>query len=296
MESLSPSAQPGPALRPAHALSGDLAAVLREGRVLAGEVLERLDGSTVVLGIGRHRVPANAPTELRVGDRLTLQVERQAGGEVALRLLTGVVDLRPEDAALQTRLADAFDRAGQAARACAHRVALAEIRRTDADTVGAALRCERATGDRELSDLLLASVREDRVRERAEREAGEAASAPRARGDLVIEASWAGEDDVDLSLIAPDGSRLSWMGGRTTVVGEDARASGREAIGLRYAGAGSYLVEVSRTDPEDHRIIRGQLRIRVLGESRSVPFVLDDEHASISRVVVRRESRLVLVR
>lgn len=213
----------------------------------------------------------------------------------ALRLLTGVVDLRPEDVRLQERLADAFDRFGQSARACAHRVALAEIQRGEADAVGAALRCERDGGERALSDLLLASVREERVRDRAERIAGEPARDRRARGDLIVEASWSGGDDVDLTLVAPDGSRLSWMGGRTTVVGDDANASGRETLGLRWAGTGSYLVEVSRTNPDDHRIIRGQLRIRVLGESRSVPFVLDDGHASVSRITVRRESRLVPV-
>ena len=63
----------------------------------------------------------------------------------------------------------------------------------------------------------------------------------------MIDASWSGGDDVDVALIAPDGSRLSWMGGRTTLVGRDARAAGHEQLGLRTASVGQYLVEVSRT-------------------------------------------------
>lgn len=215
----------------------------------------------------------------------------------ALRLLTGVVDLRPDDAALQTRLAGAFERAGDESRACAHRVSLAEIRSDDAGAVADAVRCERAAGNRELAELVLTGVRDDGVRRRATSAAEQAASRSTPRGQLMIEASWPGGDDVDVALIAPDGSRLSWMGGRTTIVGDDATGNGRETIGLRSATVGQYLVEVTRTNPNDRDPIRGTLRIRALDSTRSVPFVIDgdEEHASVARVVVRRESRMEAV-
>ncbi len=215
----------------------------------------------------------------------------------ALRLLTGVVDLRPDDVALQTRLASAFERSGDEARACAHRVALAEIRKEDAATVANAVRCERGLAHRELADLLLGSVREERVRSRASSLANAPAESRTPRGELMIEASWPGGDDIDVALIAPDGSRLSWMGGRTTIVGSDVRSSGRETLGLRTASAGQYLVEVTRTTPNAEGTLRGTLRIRALDETRTIPFVIgDEEHQSVARVVVRRESRLEPVR
>jgi tetratricopeptide (TPR) repeat protein len=214
----------------------------------------------------------------------------------ALRLLTGTVDVRADDAALHERLAAAFDRIGDAARACAHRVSIAEIRGSDADAIGAAMRCERALGHRELASLVLAAVREDAVRTRANRAAEQTPTVSTPRGELMVEATWAGGDSVDVALIAPDGSRLSWMGGRTTIVGRDAAAAGHEQLGLRTASVGQYLVEVTRTDPNDHGRVSGQLRIRALDETRSVPFVIDEEErASVARVVVRRESRMEAV-
>lgn len=94
MESLGVQARPAPYLQPAHALQGDVAAVLREGRVLAGEVLQRLDGSSLLIGIGgRYRVPANSRAELQPGDRFLFQVQRaEVGGaasELVLRVLEG---------------------------------------------------------------------------------------------------------------------------------------------------------------------------------------------------------------
>ncbi|AKF10536.1 FecR domain-containing protein [Sandaracinus amylolyticus] len=214
----------------------------------------------------------------------------------ALRLLTGVVDVRPDDAALHTRLAGAFERAGDEARACAHRISLAEIRNEDAEIVADAVRCERMASHRELAQLLLDGVREDRARTRAATLAEQADDARRSRGEITVEASWPGGDDVDVALIAPDGSRLSWMGGRTTIVGEDARRDGRETIGLSRATVGNYLVEVARTSPEQRGAIRGTLRIRALDGTRTVPFVIDDgERESVARIVVRRESRMEAV-
>src|SRR5262245_49166835 len=86
MESVGISSAAGVAVRPAIALSSDLAAVLREGRVLAGEVLQTLDGGTLVLGIGGQRVPAESKVELPAGERFLFQVEEH-DGELQLRIV-----------------------------------------------------------------------------------------------------------------------------------------------------------------------------------------------------------------
>lgn len=75
-----------PVLRPATALQSDLSAVLREGRVLAGEVLQSLGGGTVLVGIGRHRVPARSQVEMQPGQRFLFQVVG-SGDQLALRLI-----------------------------------------------------------------------------------------------------------------------------------------------------------------------------------------------------------------
>jgi hypothetical protein len=219
---------------------------------------------------------------------------RMGRRDEALRILSGVVDLRPDDVALHERLAGAFERFGDAERACAHRVSLAEIRSDDPGRVAAAIRCERNQHRPELADGLLSAIRDERVRERAARQADEAPATSSPRGELLIEAVWSGGDDLDVALIASDGSRISWMGGRSNVVGRDASAPGRETLGLRAVTVGHYIVEVDRTRLDDRDRVSGQLRFRVLDEVRTIPFRLDpdERRRAVARIVVRRSSRL----
>ena len=76
------------AVRPVLALDASLTAVLREGRVVAGEVLQSMDGHSVLIGVGRHRVPAEAQVDLSPGDRFLARVER-SGQDVVLHMLGG---------------------------------------------------------------------------------------------------------------------------------------------------------------------------------------------------------------
>jgi hypothetical protein len=73
-------------IRPAIELQSDLAAVLRAGRVLGGEVLQTLDGETLLIGIGSHRVPARTRVRMQPGHKFLFQVERD-GDAVVLRVL-----------------------------------------------------------------------------------------------------------------------------------------------------------------------------------------------------------------
>jgi hypothetical protein len=73
-------------VRPVLSLDASLTAVLREGQTVAGEVLQSLDGKSVLIGVGRHRVPADSQTELALGDRFLARVETTAEGTI-LRVL-----------------------------------------------------------------------------------------------------------------------------------------------------------------------------------------------------------------
>jgi tetratricopeptide (TPR) repeat protein len=226
-------------------------------------------------------------------------IGRMGRRDEAIRVLSGVLDLRPDDATLLTRLADAFDRAGDADRACDVRVSSAEATLNDPAIVGAALRCERTLGQRSLADALLASVPEERVRDRASDAADTTPSARTPHQDLSIDASWTGATDLDVTIVAPDGSRLSWMGGRSTIVGSDTASMGHEHLGLRTAPVGSYVIEIARTNAAEGatpaqlgRPIVGELRIRALEGSLTVPFRLDGARTEVARARVHRESRL----
>lgn len=80
MEPLATQAAGLAGTRPVLALAGDLSAVLQEGRLVAGEVLQRLDGGSILIGLGRHRVPAQSQVELAPGERFVARVEVGAEG------------------------------------------------------------------------------------------------------------------------------------------------------------------------------------------------------------------------
>jgi len=87
MEPLAIQSGVSPTARPTLSLQADLPSVLSEGRVVAGEVLQVLDGGSILVGIGRHRVPAQSQVELAEGERFLARVEGTRDAPV-LRLIT----------------------------------------------------------------------------------------------------------------------------------------------------------------------------------------------------------------
>ena len=211
----------------------------------------------------------------------------------SIRTLSGAVNLQPDDRALHERLAAAFERVGNGERACAHRIALAAISPADTAVAGRAVRCQRAIGRAAGADRLLVSAADATARDKIELAASQPPSGERATGDLVLRATWSGTSDLDISLIAPDGKRISWLGGRRGVTADGAGRTGSESMALRRISAGNYLVEIARTDPANHTPIAGSIDIRVLGVERELHFDLASDHSTVGRVAVTRKSRLV---
>jgi tetratricopeptide (TPR) repeat protein len=211
----------------------------------------------------------------------------------SVRLLSGIVDLQGDDRVLHERLAQAFERAGKPERACSHQIALAEIAPTDVDLVAAAVRCERALGRPDGADHILALAADPDTRARVEESAARAPTPVRLSGNILLHARWGGPSDLDLSLVTPQGTRVSWMGGRTQAFGQESAAQGAERLGLRTASTGSYILEVARTDPSDRAPVSGAVEINVLGTRRNVPFTLGpDPRTAIARVNIVRRFRL----
>ncbi len=228
----------------------------------------------------------------------------------ALRLLSGIVDLEPENEQLQERLADAMARGDRRQHACAHRVALAEIKRDgdeararndrgrarsrrsrapEANATVDAIRCSRALGQSKVVEALLNSVPHEQ-RALVEGQSYDAPSEPR-RGERVsLNARWF-TGDLDLSIITPQGTRLSWMGGRRSVSGESAMSPSLEELTLRTASPGTYYIEVNRPTAGSGAA-RGEIRASVYGTSSTIPFEFTGERAIVGRFTVARRWRL----
>lgn len=228
---------------------------------------------------------------IKVADMVARGGDRSRG----LRTLSGIADVAPDNAGFHDRLAGAYERADRVTLACAHRIASAEIARDSADRIAAAMRCERALGHGADADWLAARATNDKVKEAAIRAAATDVKERKRRNHIDIEASWLGGADLDISLIAPDGERISWMGGGRGVSAESVMTPNRETLAVRRLSRGGYVVEISRTDPADTRPIEGTLEIKIHGTRRTLPFKLGatDKRQAVGRVRSSTQSRLV---
>lgn len=209
----------------------------------------------------------------------------QGNSEEAIRLLSGLADLSPNDATLQKRVIDAFERGGDEEHACMHRVALATAS-SSSDGLARAITCARTLGLRATADFLAA-----RTTGVAERIGADERSLNEVRGELVLDARFHG-GDADLVLVTPRGERISFLGGRRDVTARDVRSESGESLGLRGARLGGYRIEVVRAGA-GRAPIRGTVRVRVLGVVRELPFDLTGESAVVGRVEVAQRFRMV---
>ncbi|XYH96690.1 FecR domain-containing protein [Sorangium sp. So ce1128] len=232
---------------------------------------------------------------------------RQGERDRAARILGGLADVRPGDRAVQTRLAELWDAAGRPAFACQHRVALADLAPADAQLVAAAIRCAGESGMGELASQLRLDVT-SAIRAEVDRRLAQPDAAPSTvlSGDVQLSAEWSGGADLDLALIDAQGRRLSWMGstlGPLGVRSRDATSTRAESLALRGLPKGSYIVEIARASTGDGsspaapsgapEVLRGELTLRLAGETRKVPFTLEGARRELGTVRVFFTSRLV---
>lgn len=211
----------------------------------------------------------------------------------AIRVLGGVLDVRPDDIAAQKRLARLARWAGKAALGCRYTLAIAELRPGDATLLADAVRCARETGSAWSADELLLAA-EAATRALAETKLTAPAADDRAlKGDLRIEADWSGGSDLDLALIDPDGHRISWLGAptRALISARDVTSRSREALAVSGGKPGEYALELVRVGGGDHA--RGELTITVAGTTRRIPFTLDGNRTKVAIARIGMRSKLV---
>ncbi|MBA3462228.1 MAG: AgmX/PglI C-terminal domain-containing protein [Deltaproteobacteria bacterium] len=216
---------------------------------------------------------------------------RDGQRELGLRTLAGLVDLDADRPVLHERMVRAYETAGRLSQACSHRIALTALSPKDFAVAGNALRCLRSIGRDADAQLVAAGLPDDAARATAEKTATVAAVQPKLAGDLVVNAKWTGGTDLDLSIVTPNGERVSWMGGRADANVGDAASTEKELLSLRSIKRGNYLIEITRgtssTGP-----IRGSLDVTVLGTKKTVPFELLGSRAVVARLAISLEERL----
>jgi ferric-dicitrate binding protein FerR (iron transport regulator)/Mg-chelatase subunit ChlD len=223
---------------------------------------------------------------------------RQGDRDRAVRILGGIADVRPNDRGIQIRLAQLQDAVGNAALACEHRLALADMAPADAKLVAEAVRCARTQGQVDLGSQLKLDAG-DKVREAVDKLLlAPAPAAPVLRGDVQITAEWSGPADIDVALVDALGRRTSWLGSpsKAAATTRDATSLRTETLAISGLTQGSYMIELSRAAGRDTgETIRGEVTVRLGGDVRKVPFTLTGARAEIGTVRVFFTSRLVPV-
>ena len=236
-------------------------------------------------------------------DALTARADlaaRQGDRDRAVRILGGLADVRPNDRAVQTRLAELQENAGNLALACQHRLALADIAMNDAKLVADAVRCSRSQGMLDLASRMELDTT-DKVREAVTRllVVPNPAQRPLA-GDVQVSAEWSGGADLDVALIDAQGKRTSWMGSpsKATTTARDVTSQRNETLAISALPQGNYVVEISRAGgagADTASSIRGEVTLRLGGDVRKLPFTLAGPRAEVGTVRVFFTSRLVPV-
>ncbi|HEY5920020.1 MAG TPA: FecR domain-containing protein [Kofleriaceae bacterium] len=217
---------------------------------------------------------------------------REGKRELALRTLSGLVDLDPDRANLHERMINAYERSGRLSQACSHRIAMVGLTvKEAAKRAAGAARCLRSLGRTGDAELVMKSLVDDKARTEAEKLATVAPVDPRVAGDLVINGKWDNTADLDISLVAPDGSRVSWMGGRTDITVADSTARDREQLSVKRLRKGNYLIEISRGETASSTV-RGSVDVSVLGQKKSLPFELSGERVVVGKINVTMTSHL----
>jgi len=225
---------------------------------------------------------------------------RQGDRDRAVRILGGLADVRPNDRAVQVRLADLQDSAGNVALACEHRLALADMAMSDPKLVADAVRCARSQGLLDLATRMELDTTE-KVRDVVTRllVAPNPAQKP-LNGDVQVSAEWSGGADLDVALIDAQGKRTSWMGspGKATTTARDVTSQRNETLAVSALPQGNYVVEISRAgggSADTASSVRGEVTLRLGGDVRKIPFTLAGSRAEVGTVRVFFTSRLVPV-
>ena len=278
------------------------------------EALEAGDGAGLELWVEKdvlRTATTRDPVEEQIVDILRTRIAPAVGRDGGSITLVGYRDgvatgINAPTSKVETleALALAHDRAGETVASCAFRIAAADAR---ADAIGAkaastvdatrlarAVACERTNGHAASADRWLAGRIDRDAIEAATTKVGSSVQENASFGDIVASAKWDGNADLDIAIVDPAGNRYAWDTKASGVRVVDATSRSHEQLAISRWAAGTFSVEVVRSVGSTAPI-NGQLEVKALGETTTVPFTLTGVRQRVARVDVSLQSELVPV-
>jgi hypothetical protein len=274
--------------------SRDRTIALYRSLIASGRVGEALE----VVAKWSQRDALDADAVIARSDLAAMNGDR----ERAIRILSGLADVRPSDKGIQKRLIGAFSQMGASDLACQHRMALADIDSENVNSVAEAVRCSQDQGLSNLSSAFRDNA-PSTLRDKIDIAARSAKlnTVPTVAGDLRISATWNQGTDLDFALIDKNGKRLSWLGStvqNVSVSSKDASSFSGESLGFTNLSSGNYTLEVVRAKSSSGTLppVSGEITLTLPGgEPRKIPFTLNAARGQVGTVRVFFTSRLVPV-
>lgn len=213
----------------------------------------------------------------------------------ALRILSGLADVRPGDKAIQEKLVNTFASLSPDL-ACQFRVSLADLDPANVNNVAAAAVCTQNLGFLNVSNAIVSSV-DSNLHDRVTTTMKTIKLTPKAAfGDVRVEATWTSRTDLDVAVIDPKGNRISALGSPLKFVSSscaNARELGAENCVFSGLTSGNYALEVTRTTPSTETITGSLKLTSPEGQVRTVPFTLTGSRVVVGSVQVSFTERLV---
>lgn len=215
----------------------------------------------------------------------------------ALRILSGLADVRPGDKAVQEKLVNAFSTLSPDL-ACQFRVSLADLDPSNVNNVASAAVCTQNLGFLNVSSAIVNGV-DTTLQPRVTTAMKTVKLAPKtAFGDVKIEATWATTADLDVAVVDAKGNRVSALGSPLKFVSmscNNARAASAESCALSGLTSGNYTVQITRTTPTTEAITGTLKMTSPEGQVRQLPFTLTGNRLDVGSIQVSFTERLVPV-
>lgn len=236
----------------------------------------------------RHAETWTAKDTRHPGALLALADAQTAlGKREAMQSYASVVDVQPWSKRLHLRLAEMYRNKGDARASCAHRWSLMSLYPKRLDYHLELAQClVDVPGKRLQAVQVLSKAAKTPEGKRQSRKLGRALSAlqrgkkpraRRARGEVVIEATWDQNVDLDLALVTPLGERITALRSsrRGGTVNDSRDGTKAEKMALRWAHNGLYRVEIAPGPGATiSGPVRGTLKIKARGKTKTIAFEL----------------------
>ncbi|MBW2732168.1 MAG: FecR domain-containing protein [Deltaproteobacteria bacterium] len=205
----------------------------------------------------------------------------------AMESYSSVVDVRPWSTRLHLRLVQMYHNKGDQRSSCAHRWSLMSLYPKRLNYHIDLAQClSNIPGKRVQAMKILANAAKTAAGRRQARKLGLALRAlergskkrrPRARGEIVIEATWNQNVDLDVALVTPLGERITALRSsrRGGTISDSHDGSKAEQLVLRWAHNGVYRVEIAPgPGAKLSGPVRGTLKIKARGKTKTIAFEL----------------------